>query len=70
MIDSNLQPVQRAAMSVVEAAKWAGLGRTTLYGAISGGELRTLKVGGRRLVRPADLAAWLDAHAIGVGAPA
>jgi excisionase family DNA binding protein len=67
VIDSN-QTVPRAALSIIEAARSAGLGRSTVCNAIADGKLRTLKVGNRRLVRPADLGAWLDSHAVSTGA--
>lgn len=59
---TQVQPVQRAAISVPEAAKSAGLGRSSIYKAILNNSLPTLKVGGRRLVRPDDLTAWLARH--------
>lgn len=34
-----------------------------IYEAISTGKLKTLKVGGRRLVRPDALSDWLQSHA-------
>lgn len=65
MVDMNVQPMQRAALSVIEASRSASLGRSTLYQAIAEGRLRTLKIGNRRLIRPCDLSAWLEAHAVG-----
>lgn len=59
---TQVEPVQRAAISVPEAAKCAGLGRSSIYKAILNKSLPTLKVGGRRLVRPADLSTWLQSH--------
>lgn len=53
----------RLALSIVEAARSSGLGRSTIYEAISSGKLQTLKVGGRRLVRPDALTDWLQSHA-------
>lgn len=47
------------AMSVEEAARRAGVGRTTIYAAIMNGELPSLKVGRRRLVRAEAHRAWL-----------
>lgn len=49
-------------LSMAEAAHVAGLGRSALYSLISRGELRTLKVGRRRLV-PASALAELAARA-------
>lgn len=45
----------RLAYSVSEAAHVVGLGKTTLYGLIASGRLSSCKVGGRRLIRSADL---------------
>jgi excisionase family DNA binding protein len=44
----------------VEAAARAGLSRTLLYERISSGELPTVKVGKRRLVRVTTLRRWLE----------
>ncbi len=49
-----------AALSVSEAAKYVGLGRTNLYELIRCGELPVVRIGGRTLVRRAD--ALLLAH--------
>lgn len=43
---------ERLAYTVEDAATASGLGRTTLFGFIKSGQLRTLKVGRRRLVTP------------------
>lgn len=48
------------AISVEDAAKISGLGRTTVYAAISTGALPSVKFGKRRLVRVAALRAWLQ----------
>lgn len=54
-------PVEmRLAVSVEEAAGIVGVSRTILFGALRRGELPRLKIGGRTLIRRADLAAWLD----------
>ena len=63
MEEAQVQPAQRAAISVLEAAKCAGLGRTSIYKAILDKSLPSLKVGRRRLVRSDDLTAWLARHA-------
>ena len=54
---------RRIAVSPSEAAYLAGIGRTRLYEAITNGELPSLKLGTRRLIKLADLEAWLDRHA-------
>jgi len=46
-------------LSVVEAARACGLGRTSLYNAISTGRLRARKHGRRTLVAVEDLKTWL-----------
>lgn len=53
--------VEPETVSVNEAARRAGLGRSTLYAAIGSGALPTIKLGKRRLVRLATLRAWLEA---------
>lgn len=49
------------AYSPTDAAKIAGIGRTTLFEEIKAGRLRALKAGRRTLIRRADLEAWIDA---------
>lgn len=49
----------RLAISPAEAARLIGLGRTTLYGALSSGALRSFKIGHRRLITMAALREWL-----------
>lgn len=44
----QLQPL---ALSVEEAGKYTGLSRSSLYRLIGSGELQSLKVSGRRLIR-------------------
>jgi len=52
------------AVSPAEAGRLAGVGRTTIYAAISSGELRSLKIGTRRLVAVDALRKWLLAHEV------
>lgn len=56
--DTVLQ--QRLAVSPAEAARLAGIGRTRLYQSLSNGELRSFKIGTRRLIRITDLDRWLS----------
>ena len=49
-------------VSVADAIELTGISRTKLYQALRSGELRSLKVGGRRLFRLLDLESWLSAH--------
>ena len=51
------------AVAPAEAARLAGVGRTTLYAALSSGALPSLKLGRRRLIKLDALRAWLDGHA-------
>lgn len=50
------------ALSVRDAAALAGVGRTILYEAVGSGELPSLKVGRRRLIRIESLEAWLKSR--------
>jgi excisionase family DNA binding protein len=45
-----------------EAVKASGLGRTFLYERIASGELKSIKVGGRRLILRSDLIQFLENH--------
>jgi excisionase family DNA binding protein len=49
------------AISIVEAARRSGLGRSTIYAAIARGELKVRKAGRRSLILVDDLHAWLAA---------
>jgi excisionase family DNA binding protein len=60
-VNSTVEPI---AVSPAEAARLAGIGRTTIYAAISSGELSSLKLGKRRLIVVAALRAWLQAHEV------
>lgn len=51
-----LQPI---AVSPNEAARLIGIGRTTLYAALSSGALRSAKIGKRRLITIEALKQWL-----------
>lgn len=56
---TELNGVQRVALRVGEAAAAAGVSLPFLYGAIADGSLRSAKIGKRRLIRVADLDAWI-----------
>jgi excisionase family DNA binding protein len=60
----NRDTVERLAVSVERAATMAGVGRTTLYAALSAGSLQSLKIGKRRLIKVQALEAWINAHEI------
>lgn len=48
------------AVSIAEAVRMVGLGRTSLYAAIAAGKLRTRKAGRRTLVETAALRQFLE----------
>jgi excisionase family DNA binding protein len=50
----------RLAYSIKDAATALGLSRTTLYKLINTGDLRTLRIAGRRLIQAADIEAMLS----------
>lgn len=50
---------ERLAVSLQEAARLAGVGRTKLYEAIGSGALRSFKIGTRRLIMVEALRDWL-----------
>jgi len=54
---------ERRALSIVEAAAMCGLSRATLYRLIAEKKLATVKVLGRRLVRPEAIDALLNGGA-------
>ena len=49
----------KIAYRIDEAVQASGLGRTFLYERIGSGELKSLKVGGRRLIMRSDLVEFL-----------
>ncbi len=55
----NTTKTDAVAYSVTDAASKAGVGRSTLYNAISAGELPARKLGKRTLVLRSDLEHWL-----------
>lgn len=60
---SSSTPPVRLALSMREAAQVAGLGFTTIRRVVQEGQLPTVRVGRRRLVRVSDLDAWLAERA-------
>ena len=48
------------AISIPNAANRAGVSRSTIYNQLGNGNLASLKIGKRRLIRVADLDAWLE----------
>ncbi|WP_415402878.1 helix-turn-helix domain-containing protein [Tateyamaria sp. SN3-11] len=53
------------AVSPDEAARLAGIGRTTLYAALAKGDLPSIKIGTRRLVRVDAIREWLARNETG-----
>jgi excisionase family DNA binding protein len=60
--DPSLHNTNRIAVSLSEAAQLAGVGRTFLYAAIANGDLKSAKIGSRRLIRLEALREWLAGH--------
>jgi excisionase family DNA binding protein len=65
----NLRTEDKLALRVNEASVAAGISRSTIYKLMSSGQLRTTKVGGRRLVLREDLQKLLLAGAETTRAP-
>ena len=53
------QAAQILAFSPNEAARLCSIGRTTLYAALSSGDLKSVKIGTRRLITLDALREWL-----------
>lgn len=53
------QAAQVLAVSPNEAARLCSIGRTTLYAALSSGDLKSVKIGTRRLITLEALRDWL-----------
>ncbi|MEM7720204.1 MAG: helix-turn-helix domain-containing protein [Pseudomonadota bacterium] len=53
------------AVSPDEAARLAGIGRTTLYVALAKGDLPSIKIGTRRLIRVDAIRDWLTSQEAG-----
>ena len=56
------QAAQILAVSPNEAARLCSIGRTTLYAALSSGELKSVKIGTRRLITLEALRDWLKCN--------
>jgi excisionase family DNA binding protein len=63
-LDGGVRRDEPLAVSPAVAARLAGLGRTTIYAALTAGELKSLKVGARRLILVETLRAWLVRHEV------
>jgi Helix-turn-helix domain len=58
-VDITANPPLVLALSVNEAARAAGVGRSLLYEAIRTGDLKSAKIHARRIVLVDDLRSWL-----------
>jgi excisionase family DNA binding protein len=58
-MDTQAHEFQREGLSVFEACRVAGIGRTKIYEAISDGRLKARKFGKRTLILRADLQDFL-----------
>lgn len=56
-------PLRPLAYSIKDAVQVSSIGRTTLYALISSGEIETVKIGKRRLVKAASLATFIGVTA-------
>ena len=56
----HLTEIAPLAYSIADACALSSVGRTTLYAAITRGDLKTHKVGRRTLISAQDLKSWLD----------
>lgn len=66
-IDIINQASQIIAVSPNEAARLCSIGRTTLYAALSSGDLRSVKIGTRRLITLEALRDWLKRNEVSAG---
>lgn len=56
------QPTPPIAVSPDEAARLAGIGRTSLYAAMAKGDLKSIKIGTRRLIKIEAIHEWLASY--------
>lgn len=61
MTPQTQNAAKRLAVSPAEAAQMLGLGRTKFYELLAANEINSVKIGARRLIRVAELEAWLKA---------
>ncbi|MEW9837523.1 helix-turn-helix domain-containing protein [Mesorhizobium marinum] len=54
-------PSDRAALTVQEFCRWAGISRSTFYNLLAAHELKVRKIGNRTVVLCSDARAWLEA---------
>ena len=60
MRKNNTDPTTLLAVSPTEAARMMSLGRTKLYELIAANQLKSFKLGARRLIRVSEIEAFLD----------
>lgn len=56
------QSMPPIAVSPDEAARLAGIGRTSLYAALAKGDLKSIKIGTRRLIKIEAIHEWLASY--------
>ena len=61
--DDNIRALDqpRILLTPEDVSKRTNLSRSTVYNEISSGRLRAIRVGARRMLRPEDVEAWVDA---------
>jgi excisionase family DNA binding protein len=60
-MNSQIEEFQREGLSVLEACRIAGIGRTKIYQAITEGQLKARKYGKRTIILRGDLQEFLAA---------
>lgn len=58
--ERNLIVQQKYLCSIREATSLMGMGRTSVYGLLNDGSLKSVKIGSRRLVRIDSITAFID----------
>ena len=66
-MDRELELVRDGAMTVPEAMRFAGVGRSFLYEAMARGELAYVKIGNARRIPRRALELWLARHVVAGG---
>jgi len=62
--ERELELVRDGAMTIAEACRFAGVGRSYLYEAMARGELPFLKIGAARRIPRRALEEWLARHVV------
>ena len=58
--ENTIPPAQRLTLTVGAACDTLGVGRSTIYGMIASGELKSVMIGGRRLIPRASIEALVQ----------